>query len=288
MKQPLPSVQFVECPRDAMQGWHRQIATDQKIAYINQLLRVGFHTLDFGSFVSPKAIPQMADTKEVLRQLDWQQSATALLAIVANERGAAEAAVEPGIRYLGFPLSVSEKFQQRNTNASIAQARERVKHINQIANDAGKELVVYLSMAFGNIYGDAYSAALVSEHAKVLAGEGIGIISLADTVGLALPAEVHALTQTVISQLPGVQVGVHLHASKDGVLPKLEAALRAGCTRIDGALHGFGGCPMAKNDLVGNMDSALMIPYLQSRNLLSRIDTVALQKAAAQTLVLFS
>lgn len=272
-------IELVECPRDAMQGWDRNIGTGEKIAYLNQLLRVGFHTLDFGSFVSPKAIPQMADTKDVVKALDLSQTSTKLLAIVANERGAEDAMQFDAISFLGFPFSVSETFQQKNTNSSIAQSLERVKHIGEICKAGQKELVVYLSMAFGNPYGDEYSPQLVANWAAEIADLGVKIISLADTVGLASPQNVFQLSHTVIKALPHCKVGVHLHSSPHNWNDKLQAAINAGCKRFDGAINGIGGCPMSGSELVGNMNTTLMVPYLKKLGWLTTINKNELQRS---------
>ena len=249
------AVTLIECPRDAMQGWKHPISTIQKAEYINALLKVGFHTIDFGSFVSPKAIPQMADTAQVLKQLDLSGSATKLLAIIANERGAQEAVAYDEISYLGFPFSVSETFQLRNTNSTIAGSLTRVEEIQHLCLKNKKELVVYISMGFGNPYDDPYSEAIVFEWADKLAAMGIGIISLADTVGLATAEQVKRVTAYLVDSLPETSIGVHLHSTSENWQQKLEAALAAGCRRFDGALKGIGGCPMANDELVGNMDT---------------------------------
>lgn len=269
-------IQLIECPRDAMQGWPKMIATADKITYLNQLLQVGFHTLDFGSFVSPKAIPQMADTAEVLAGLDLSNTSTKLLAIIANERGAAEAVKHVAIDYLGFPFSVSETFQLRNTNSTRAESLERVAAIQALCSAHNKRLVVYLSMGFGNPYGDPYNASILQEWAEQMAKLGIQIVSLADTVGIANPQQVYTATKELIRAYPEISIGVHLHARADQWQDKLQAALDAGCTRIDGAIKGIGGCPMAQDDLVGNMDTSLMIPYLQQKQLLPELNHTAL------------
>lgn len=256
-------IQLVECPRDAMQGWPHFIPTDNKIAYINALLQVGFHTLDMGSFVSPKAIPQMADTKEVIKGLGLGNTATKLLAIVANERGANEAAAYDEITYLGYPFSISETFQQRNTNSSIKESVGRVEAIQKLCQQHNKELVIYLSMGFGNPYGDAYNEDILLHWADEMVKRGITILSLADTVGLATPEQISFALQTLIPQYPAVTIGVHLHATPDNWKTKLEAAINAGCRRIDGALLGIGGCPMAGNDLVGNMNTEWILSFLE-------------------------
>jgi len=274
------TIQLVECPRDAMQGWKKFIATKKKIAYINQPLQVGFDTIDFGSFVSPKAIPQMADTKEVISQLSIVSTKTKLLAIIANVRGAMEASVYDAITYLGFPFSISPTFQMRNTNSTIEQSLERVKEIKNICDKNRKEVVIYISMAFGNPYGDDYDENIVLEWVGKLVGEGIHIISLADTVGIANPSQVSSVTGKVISSFPQIETGVHLHSTNFNWQQKIEAALEMGCTRFDGALKGIGGCPMANDELVGNMDSELMIPWFQKLGYLKEIDANALAESS--------
>lgn len=273
-------IKLVECPRDAMQGWPHFIATDKKIAYINELLKVGFDTLDFGSFVSPKAIPQMADTNEVIRNIDLTNTSTKLLAIIANERGARDAVMHDNISYLGFPFSVSETFQKRNTNASIRESLERVEDIQNLCIKNKKELVVYISMGFGNPYGDMYDEAVVFEWVNKLVALDINIISLADTVGVATAPQVSKVTQYLVDSLPGVEIGVHLHATAGNWKAKVDAALQAGCLRFDGALKGIGGCPMAGDELVGNMDTELMIPYFTELNLFDGLNKDALQNCS--------
>lgn len=258
------NIKLIECPRDAMQGWKKFIPTEKKIEYVNSLLRVGFDTIDFGSFVSPKAIPQMADTSEVIKNLELQNTNTKLLAIVANMRGAEEASVFEQINYLGFPFSVSETFQQRNTNSSIEESLERVEDMQNLCIKTGKELVIYISMGFGNPYDDVYSEEIVFEWVNKLVAMDIGIISLADTVGVATPEQVFDMTKYLIDSLPGTEIGVHLHSTPENWQEKLEAAVKAGCKRFDGALKGIGGCPMADDELVGNMNSELMIEYFQN------------------------
>ncbi|MFN4284541.1 MAG: hydroxymethylglutaryl-CoA lyase [Lacibacter sp.] len=282
-----PTVQLVECPRDAMQGWHRPISTENKIAYLNMLLQVGFHTLDFGSFVSPKAIPQMADTAAVYASLNWRASSTRLLAIVANELGAEQAAQYEGIRYLGFPFSVSETFQQRNTNSSITESLKRVEAILDICRHAQKELVVYLSMAFGNPYGDAWSEEVVLYWGRQLADRGVTILSLADTVGLAQPQQIRNLSEVFTQQLPQVTTGVHLHSTAANWQQKLEAAWEAGIRRFDGALKGIGGCPMANDELVGNMNTEWMLHFFQQRNALPALNETALQQSLQMAASIF-
>ena len=273
-------IKIIECPRDAMQGVKMFIPTEKKIAYIQSLLRVGFDTIDFGSFVSPKAIPQMADTKEVISQLSIVNTKTKLLAIIANVRGAMEASVYDAITYLGFPFSISPTFQMRNTNSTIEQSLERVKEIKNICDKNRKEVVIYISMAFGNPYGDDYDENIVLEWVGKLVGEGIHIISLADTVGIANPSQVSSVTGKVISSFPQIETGVHLHSTNFNWQQKIEAALEMGCTRFDGALKGIGGCPMANDELVGNMDSELMIPWFQKLGYLKEIDANALAESS--------
>lgn len=252
-------MKLIECPRDAMQGLHEFVPTDLKIRYLNALLRVGFHTLDFGSFVSPKAIPQLADTAEVLAHLDLSQTQTRLLAIVANVRGAEQALLHDPIQYLGFPLSVSETFQQRNTNKSITQALIDVAHMQRLCEQTDKTLVVYLSMGFGNPYGDPYSPALVGEFTRQLADLGIRIIAPSDTVGTSTPEAIESLFGHLLTTFPTIEFGAHLHARPGEAAAKVQACMRAGVRRIDGALRGFGGCPMATDDLTGNLPTEEII-----------------------------
>ena len=256
-------IQLVECPRDAMQGLPDFIDTAIKAAYINQLLEVGFHTIDFGSFVSPKAIPQMQDTAEVLDMLDLHQSKSKLLAIVANVRGAEDALHFQEIDFLGFPLSISETFQQRNTNASIADALKTVEALQNLCEAKGKKQVVYLSMGFGNPYGDPYSPELVAEFVEKLAQLHVETISLSDTIGVATPELITKLFEVQTQAFPQIQFGAHLHSRPDSIEEKVVAALKGGCRRFDGALKGYGGCPMAKDDLVGNMATEVMIETLE-------------------------
>ncbi len=281
------SIKLIECPRDAMQGMHHQINTADKIKYINALLDVGFHTLDCVSFVSPKAIPQMADSTEVLNNINTNSS-TKLLAIIANDRGAAAACGFKQLHYLGYPFSVSETFQQRNTNASIEESKLKLKNIHATAQNSHKELVVYLSMAFGNPYNDEYSEDIILHHAEWLVRENIKIISLADTVGLATPGQITSLTTKLISQFPEIEVGLHLHSSTALQQDKLEAALQSGCKRIDGALLGYGGCPMAADDLVGNMDTAYIIEHLKQKNAYLDLNMNALAEAKQIAREIFS
>jgi hydroxymethylglutaryl-CoA lyase len=272
-------VKLVECPRDAMQGWAHNIPSEKKISYLNTLLQVGFDSLDFGSFVSHKAIPQMADTKQVIALIVPANSKTRLLAIVANTRGAAEAAGYSQIHDIGFPFSISETFQKRNTNSSINTSLMTVLDMLEICRQKEKRLVVYISMAFGNPYGDPWSAEIVLQWIRKLVKAGVQVISLADTVGLATAAQVFELTSSLIKEFPTVESGVHLHSRRENSIDKLEAAFSAGCRRFDGAINGIGGCPMAGDELVGNMDSLIMIDYFQRKNVLPVLNESALEKS---------
>ncbi len=274
------NIQLIECPRDAMQGWSHFISTKNKIEYLNALLQVGFDTIDFGSFVSPKAIPQMADTKDVLKGLDMSQAKSKLLAIIANTRGAEDAVAFEQISYLGFPFSISETFQQRNTNSSIVDSFKVVEQIQSICINNNKHLVVYLSMGFGNPYGDLFNEEIINDWAEKIHSLGVNIISLADTVGIATPELVFKITQSIVSQLPTAEIGVHLHSSPEMMKSKVEAALKAGCKRFDSAIKGIGGCPMAGNTLVGNMDTEIMIDYFVEKGLSVNIDVKQLKHCA--------
>jgi len=274
-----PSIKLIECPRDAMQGWKNFIPTEKKIEYINSLLKVGFDTIDFGSFVSAKTIPQMADTKEVIGNLEMGISDTKLLAIIANLRGAEEALVFDQIAYLGFPFSVSETFQQRNTNSSIHESLRRVEEIQNICINKNKKLVIYISMAFGNPYNDLYDEDIVFNWVERLVELDIEIISLADTVGVATPEQVYDMTSYLVESLPSTEVGVHLHSTSDNWHQKLEAAVKAGSKRFDGALKGIGGCPMANDDLVGNMNTEWMISYFEKNNMATGLNKDALAES---------
>jgi len=254
-------MKIIECPRDAMQGISEFIATDIKAAYINQLLKVGFDTIDFGSFVSPKAIPQLKDTAQVLAQLDLENTNSKLLSIIANFRGATDACKFQEINYLGFPLSVSEQFQQRNTKKSIAQALSTVEEIQNLSVKNNKGLVVYLSMAFGNPYLENYHPDIVAELTEKLHQLEIGIVALSDTIGISSPTNIAPLFRTLIQEYPSIEFGAHFHTSPDKWEGKVESAYQNGCRRFDAALKGYGGCPMAKDDLVGNMPTEKLISY---------------------------
>jgi hydroxymethylglutaryl-CoA lyase len=256
-------IKLIECPRDAMQGWHHLIQTETKIDYINNLLQVGFDVLDCGSFVSPKAIPQMADTKEVLDKIDLKNTHTKLLCIVANERGAQDAIAFSQIRYLGFPFSISETFQRLNTNSSVEESLERVKIIQNLCIANNKQLVVYISMGFGNPYGDLYNPEIVKHWIQKLSELGIKKFSLADTVGVAIPENIAYLFSTLIPAFPNIEIGAHFHTTKETWKEKIDAAFANGCKIFDGAINGIGGCPMAQNELVGNMDMLHLVEYFK-------------------------
>ncbi|MCZ4222222.1 hydroxymethylglutaryl-CoA lyase [Pedobacter rhodius] len=256
---------LVECPRDAMQGLHDFIPTELKTAYLNLLLQVGFDTLDFGSFVSPKAIPQMADTPEVLANLDLRNTSTKLLAIVANLRGVEEAIKYEQISYLGFPFSISETFQQRNTNSSIDQSLTTVEEMLSLCAKHNKTAVVYLSMGFGNPYGDEWNYEIVEKWADTLVGKGVTMLSLADTVGVSTPEKIKDILPKLISGFSNTEIGIHLHSTPNERFEKIEAAYNSGVKRIDSALKGFGGCPMAADDLTGNIATEDVISFLNSK-----------------------
>lgn len=264
-------IKLIECPRDAMQGLHHFVPTELKIEYLNLLLKVGFDTLDFGSFVSPKAIPQMRDTEEVLAGLDLS-GATKLLAIVANLKGVENAVKHSEITYLGFPFSISETFQQRNTNASIAQSLNTVEAMLNLCDKYKKEAVVYLSMGFGNPYGDEWNTDIVTHWTNELVRKGVEIISVADTVGVSTPEKIKTILPPLFQQFPGIAFGLHLHSNPQQRLEKIEAAFAAGCTRMDSALKGFGGCPMAADDLTGNIATEDVISYLSKQDIQLNLD----------------
>ena len=272
-------MKIIECPRDAMQGLAHYVPTELKIQYLNALLQVGFDTLDFGSFVSPKAIPQMRDTADVLAGLTLANTKTKLLAIVANLRGSEQASQYEQIQYVGFPLSISETFQQRNTNKTIRQAFQEVADIQTCCADSEKELVVYLSMGFGNPYGDAYTPDRVGEFTDRLVQLGIRIIAPSDTVGSSTPDAIEALFVYLLKAFPGVEFGAHLHARPDEAEAKVRAALRAGVRRLDGALRGFGGCPMAADNLIGNVPTEVILKTLQENSIIFPINQEAFREA---------
>lgn len=263
----MESVKIIECPRDAMQGIKSFIPTDLKIAYIQSLLRVGFDTIDFGSFVSPKAIPQMVDTAEVLANLDLSNTTSKLLAIVANVQGAEAASIHPEIKYLGYPFSISENFQMRNTHKTIAESLVTLQEILNIADRSNKEVVAYLSMGFGNPYGDPWDVDIVASWTERLSKMGVTILSLSDTVGSSTREVIDYLFSNLISKYPKIEFGAHLHTTPDEWFDKADAAYKAGCKRFDGAIQGFGGCPMAKNDLTGNMPTEKLLSYFAANKI---------------------
>lgn len=272
-------IKLIECPRDAMQGLHHFIPTEIKAKYINLLLQVGFDTIDFGSFVSPKAIPQLKDTVQVLEQLDLSNTRSKLLAIVANIRGVQEAVQHQQIQYLGFPFSISETFQQRNTNSSIAQSIHTIDELINLCGKHQKTAVVYLSMGFGNPYGDEWSHEIVEHWATELVKRGVQIISLADTIGISTPEKISYIFPHLVKQFPDIEFGVHLHSRPASWREKIEAAYQSGCTRFDSALKGFGGCPMAGDDLTGNIATENLIHYFQQQNQELNLDMDKWQEA---------
>ena len=282
------SIKIIECPRDAMQGIKIFIPTDLKVKYIQSLLRVGFDTLDFGSFVSPKAIPQMRDTKAVLDKLDLSNTRTKLLSIVANLRGAEMACSINSIDYLGFPFSISENFQMRNTHKTISESEIVLKDILEITQKSNKKLVVYMSMAFGNPYGDPWDVDIVSEWADRLQSMGVEILSLSDTIGSSKPESISYLFSNLIPKFPHIEFGAHLHTHPNSWYEKLNAAYKAGCYRFDGAIQGFGGCPMASDSLTGNMPTEKIISYFNSENIDTQIDILPFESAHNSASKLFS
>lgn len=281
-------LKIIECPRDAMQGWHDFIPTEKKIAYQNLLLQCGFDTLDFGSFVSPKAIPQMRDTADVLKGLDLQNTKTKLLAIIANTRGAEEAVQFNEIDFLGYPFSISEEFQKRNTNASIEESMHRLEEIHTLCAKNNKDLVVYLSMGFGNPYGEKWHPDLVTYWSERLNKElGIKILALSDTIGCANPEIVSAVFTQILPELPSVEFGAHLHTLPQNALALVEAAYESGCRRFDGAIKGFGGCPMAKDDLTGNMPTEKILEYAKKKGIRNKIEIERFAEAEAMTSTIF-
>lgn len=269
-------IKIVECPRDAMQGLPDFITTENKIAYINQLLKVGFDTIDFGSFVSPKAIPQLKDTAEVLEGLDLTETSSKLLAIIANTRGAIDACNFEEIHYLGFPLSVSEKFQQRNTNQNISEALSTIEEVRNLALKKNKEVVVYLSMAFGNPYKEEYHPDVVAELTERLNKLDISIVALSDTIGVSNADNIALLFDILINEYPAIEFGAHFHTRPEKWQEKIDAAYQNGCSRFDTTIKGYGGCPMAKDDLVGNMSTENLISYFISKDVELNIDETLL------------
>jgi hydroxymethylglutaryl-CoA lyase len=281
-------MKIIECPRDAMQGIEKFIPTEHKVKYINQLLKVGFDTIDFGSFVSPKAIPQLRDTAQVYDQLELGSSKSKLLAIVANTRGAQDAVQFEGISYLGFPFSISETFQQRNTNKSIVEALNALGEIQELCKKHNKTLVTYISMGFGNPYNDPYDVSVVAQFADILATLEIEVISLADTIGVSKPDQITYLFEQLKKQFPKIEFGAHLHSNPATAIEKIEAAYNAGCNRFDGALKGWGGCPMAEDELVGNLATETILDYLTSQNAQPAIDADAFAKSLTMADSIFS
>lgn len=271
-----------------MQGLHHFIPTEVKSAYINQLLRVGFDTLDFGSFVSPKAIPQMRDTAEVLGRLELNNTHTRLLAIVANERGAEDACSFPEIDFLGYPFSISETFQLRNTNATIAESVERTKAIQELCEKHSKQLVLYISMGFGNPYGDPWNVEIVQRWVDALVPYGIRIFSLSDTIGCSNPENISYLFSNLIPAYPAIEFGAHLHTQPHNWREKIEAAWTSGCRRYDGALRGYGGCPMAKDDLTGNMATENLLTFFDDHSINTGLDPGAFGKSMAMVDAVFN
>lgn len=270
---------LTECPRDAMQGIKQFIPTELKAEYLNRLLKVGFRRLDFGSFVSPKAIPQMQDTAQVLKKLELQNSSSKLLAIVANLRGAKEAAAFDEITFLGFPFSISETFQQRNTNSGIQESLQRVEEIQNLCKRRGKTLLVYLSMAFGNPYGDEWSPEVAIGWGKKLAALGISHLALADTIGSSTPENISLLFNSLLPELKGVELGAHLHSTPEQSAEKISAAHHSGCRHFDVAIHGFGGCPMAKDELTGNIATEKVLEFAAQQGIENGLNSIALEEA---------
>lgn len=284
----MDEIKLIECPRDAMQGIKTFIPTEKKVQYIQSILRCGFDTIDFGSFVSPKAIPQMADTAEVLSQLDLSTTKSKLLAIVANTRGAEAAAEHKEILYLGYPFSISENFQMRNTHKTIAESVETLKEILQVAKGHKKEVVAYLSMGFGNPYGDPWSVEIVGEWTEKLSALGVKILSLSDTIGSSTPEVIDYLFSNLIPKYPEIEFGAHLHTTPSSWYEKVNAAYLAGCKRFDGAIQGFGGCPMAKDELTGNMPTEKVLSYFNSAKGDTNVKMTSFESAYNEATKLFS
>ncbi|WP_295179332.1 hydroxymethylglutaryl-CoA lyase [uncultured Christiangramia sp.] len=284
----MAQVKLIECPRDAMQGIKEFIPTEKKAQYIQSLLRCGFDTIDFGSFVSPKAIPQMQDTADLLSRLDLSKTQSKLLAIVANTRGAQDASAFEEIDYLGYPFSISENFQMRNTHKTISESVEVLKEILDVANSCNKQVVAYLSMGFGNPYGDPWNVEIVGEWTEKLAGMGVKILSLSDTVGTSSPDIIEYLFSNLIPKYPEVEFGAHLHTTPSKWHEKIDAAYKAGCRRFDGAIQGFGGCPMAKDELTGNMPSEKMLSYFNAAKADSNIKMTSFESSYNEASKIFN
>lgn len=283
----MEKIKIIECPRDAMQGIKAFIPTERKISYIQSLLRIGYDTIDFGSFVSPKAIPQMVDTAEVLAGLDLSKTQSKLLAIIANTQGAQLAAQHKEIQYLGYPFSISENFQMRNTHKTIAESIVTLQEILNIADASNKEVVAYLSMGFGNPYGDQWNVEIVGEWTEKLAAMGVKILSLSDTVGSSTPDVIDYLFSNLIPKYPQIEFGAHLHTTPDKWFEKIDAAYKAGCKRFDGAIQGFGGCPMAKDDLTGNMPTERMLSYFTTVKADTNMQPMSFESAYNEATKLF-
>lgn len=275
----MSAVKIIECPRDAMQGIKDWIPTEKKVLYLQSLLNCGFDTVDFGSFVSPKAIPQMKDTAEVLSKLDISSTKSKLLAIVANVRGAQDAVQFPQLDYLGYPFSISENFQMRNTHKTIAESLVVLQEILNLADQNNKEVVAYLSMGFGNPYGDPWNVGIVAEWTERLSKMGVKILSLSDTVGSSTPDIITYLFSNLIPLYPNIEFGAHLHTTPQAWFEKIDAAYKAGCRRFDGAIQGFGGCPMAKDELTGNMPTEKMLSYFISNKIETNVRPMAFESA---------
>ncbi len=284
----MQQVKLIECPRDAMQGIKEWIPTETKIQYIQSLLRCGFDTIDFGSFVSPKAIPQMRDTAEVLAGLDISTTESKLLAIVANVRGAEDAVKHPAIDYLGYPFSISENFQMRNTHKTISESIDILQKILDLSQEHNKEVVTYLSMGFGNPYGDPWNIDIVGNWAEKLSGMGVKILSLSDTVGTSTPEVIDYLYSNLIPKYPNIEFGAHLHTTPTTWHEKVDAAYGAGCRRFDGAIQGFGGCPMAKDELTGNMPTEKMLSYFTAKKVVTNINTMSFESAHNEATKVFT
>lgn len=280
-------IKIIECPRDAMQGIKQFIPTERKVSYIQSLLRVGFDSIDFGSFVSSKAIPQMQDTAEVLAQLDLSQTRSKLLAIIANTQGASLASVYAEINYLGFPFSISENFQMRNTHKTIAESLITLQEILEIADKSNKEVVAYLSMGFGNPYGDPWNTEIVGEWTQKLSDMGVKTLSLSDTVGSSTPDVISYLFSNLIPKYPQIEFGAHLHTTPDKWFEKIDAAYKAGCRRFDGAIQGFGGCPMATDNLTGNMPTEKLLSYFTSQKETTNLSPMSFESAYNEASKLF-
>jgi len=284
----MEKVKIIECPRDAMQGIKAFIPTEKKVDYIQSLLRVGFDTIDFGSFVSPKAIPQMIDTAEVLSRLDLSQTKSKLLAIIANTQGAETASKHKEIQYLGYPFSISENFQMRNTHKTIAESLVTLQEILDIANATDKEVVAYLSMGFGNPYGDPWNVEIVGEWTEKLSNMGVKILSLSDTVGSSTPEVIEYLFSNLIPKYQHIEFGAHLHTTPDKWFEKVDAAYKSGCRRFDGAIQGFGGCPMAKDDLTGNMPTEKMLSYFTAQKAPTETSPMSFESAYNEATKIFT